>query len=64
MDKAEIIKRALNTSPYDLSQVVRNNDRKAAPGSTRPLTDDPYSACTVVNTERRGIRRPDGDETK
>ena len=65
MDREAKTKRSLNCSPYDLSQVVRSNARKAAPGSTRPLTDDPYSACTVINTEQRGIREnTDNDETE
>lgn len=35
-------------NPYDLSQVKRKGSRKPRPGSTRPSSDDPYSACTVV----------------
>lgn len=48
-------KKRMDLSIYDLFQ-RRPSDRKPLLGSTRPLSDDPYSAATVDITEKREVR--------
>lgn len=41
----------MELSPYDLSQVKGPHGREREPDSTRPHSDDPYSASTFIDEE-------------